>query len=682
MLANQGNAPAVSTSAPAMDEAELEVAARSALDNAVPSANNRAIFAPFEVFCWPGRSGEALPQAKCPRPVGATPEEARCVAWLLSASAHLDAEVVLDVAKKLAYAAKLSRDAIAMDTIYTELATAALAPGGPCRGLVRFADVERVLGVRWLDCLVETGGVLKRVDPYFRAVLDGRVRRSVEEHVWALERALSSLPGLANGQTNVSVDGVVDTACRLAIQRLQAVVLRPDGSLSMLTAEINRLAEELLPSVVLDAKTTVQSDMCGVRALSMLVATGLDHLEERMQTIDEAVAILVHAPPTPLVEQFADRNIGFDELRAAFPSGANPGCGSTTGPPTSLGVRTSILACWLHSFAASAQEACVATMATLQRAAQRATLLASWSDTELCPVTQAIKQSAAWPPPTYTVAPNTPPVHAIVATRSDGTALRVARLLATLLHEAQTGLLPVGVVHQSVLAPLIARVRAEREVALGACVSRELKPVGERVGVAWPSGPKSEPVPATVVLQAPAPTPAKAVVAALSSGVTLPASLVRDHFLLSSIFKALQRRRGHASIHVALNEIVSTARELSDVLRAQTNASVVQSTRWVCVKVVERTFAQLQNRRAIGTVEYRTGRTKDSGERFGGIVAEGEGVDALLGFVHSCLVQMQTNGVAFAAQWHVSRSARSRCVIAIGKRVRSRGDLEKVTRAS
>jgi hypothetical protein len=660
-----------------MSSAGLEVAARAALANSLPIDPHQKVFMPFGIFCWPGAP---LPGAPKPLPVGATPEEARCVAWILTASVHMDAYEALKVANHLAYAAKLSRDAIITDSIYTELAAASLAPGGPRRGLVRIADVERVLGVHWNDSVVDVGGIMQRVDPYFWTMIDLQVRRSIEEHVWALERKLSSLPGLASDQESPAATTATDAACRVVIQRMTPVILSRKSSVSSITAIVNQLAMDLLPGAVSNAKRAVQSDMAGIRALSILAATDPESLEERMQELEGALAALVDAPPHPLADQFANRKLGFHELQAAFPLASRTVLNASRVPPTSLGVRTSILACWLQSYGPAVQEACVAAMASLQRASQRPQLLAAWSDVNLCEATGTALQTP-WPAPSYATSPCAQPARVLTVHSSDGVALRVARLLSVLLQEAQMALLPVGAVHQSLVAPVIARVRAEREVALGACISRNLRPVAERVGVSWPDESAKEaagalPVPSVVQTEpvttlTPAPTlaPVPASVAAVGPAC-MPASLLRDHSILTALFQSLQQRRGHHSIHVALNEIVSRARSLSDVLRSQTEASLVQSTRWVCTKVVDRALAQLQEARGNGSISYQVGRNHEAGVRAGGIVAEGDGASALVDYVHGVLVQMQTDGFRFATVWHASRSARSRAGLAIGKRVR------------
>lgn len=593
------------------------------------------------------------------------------------------------VARQLAYAAKLSRDAITIDNIYCTLASETLAPGGPRRGLVRITDVERVLQVHWNDVVVPSGDLLRCADPYFWRVLESRVRSSVEEHVRALEAALASLPGLASGQLSDEVGAAVDGACRLLVQRLGSALLSSETSSTTLAAIVEKLAVDMLPAAVLDAKRSAQEDLRGVRALSVLAATDQDTLEEKIQELDVTLASLAQRPPVPLVRQFADRGFSFEELRAAFPANSQ-GIVSSAVPPTSIGVRASIVACWLQNYGPQVQEACVAATAALQRAANQPVHLTSWSDVELRAPSDGSEQ-ISWP----VVAHLAPQGGASVArdrvlaiARQEGSALRVARLLSTVLQEVHAGLVPVGVVHQSVISPILARVRAEREVELGACISRELKPVGERAGVAWPSGPGGAGTNATNATDATAatgtpafaqsevaapqpPLAAKPPAVLALATVGMPASLLRDHAILNALFRCLLDRRGGGPVvHVALNDVVAMTRSLSGVLAAQTEASLVQSSRWVCTKVIERAVVGMQLSGHPGELRYQTGRAHDTGGKVGGVVADAAGAQRLIEFVQHCMTQMQENGVAFAAKWHTSRSARSRAGCAIGKRVR------------
>lgn len=608
------------------------------------------------------------------------------MAWLLSASVYMEAGTAIKVARQLAYAAKLSRDAIAIDNIYCALATKVLAPGGPRRGLVCIADVERVLHVHWNDVVVPCGDLLRCIDPYFWRVLETRVRSSIEEHVWAVEAALASLPGLASGQLGGDASATADSACRLIVQRIGPALLAKESCTGALVAIIEQLATEMLPAAVLEAKRTAHDDMRCVRALSTLAATKQDALEEKIQELDVTLASLAQRPPAPLVRQFSERGFSFEELRAAFPPNSQ-GIVSSVVPPTSIGVRASIVACWLQNYGPVVQEACAAAAAVLQRTANRPVHLTSWSDVELR-APRAGGEEVPWPLVAHLSAQERVSVasdRVLAIARPEGSALRVARLLSTLLQEVNMGLMPTGVVHQSAIAPILARVRAEREVELGACIARELKPIGKRVGVTWPSGSDgagpeaaaATDVPAFAQSEVAAPIHRAAPLGQTALGkakaveTRMPPSLLRDHAILKALFRCLIERRGFGPVlHVALNDVVAKVRALSTVLAAQTEASLVQSSRWVCTKVIERATARMEQAGHTGDVRYQTGRVWNGTSKMGGVVADALGAQRLIEFVQHCMTQMQENGAAFATQWHTSRSARSRAGASIGKRVR------------
>lgn len=657
----------------------LEVAARAALAGAVPRTGPSTIFSPMDAYCWPGKP-LATPVPK-EDPVGSTPEEARCVAWLMTASAYMSKETAMKVAQQLAYAAKLSRDAILFDGIYESLAQGGLAATNKS-GLVRIADVEKALRMQWTDVIVPEGGLLRKVDPYYWGMLESRVRRSVEEHVWALEAALASLPGLAGGQKGQEADDAVDVACRLIVQRLCPVLVQKDAPDGTAATVLDQLATELLPAAAAAAKRVMQEDMRGVRALAALAAAAPEDLDEKIQELDGSLAALVKQPPDQLVGQFADRGLSFEELRAAFPPGSQ-GCGSlpSVTAPTSLGVRASILACWLQNYAAPVREACVAAMSMLQRASNRALHLSVWSDVEIRPATPGIPQ-ALWPPVAHVIAPGVVAkggVDRVLAVEhAEGGALRVARLLCTLFHEVRMGLLPSGVVHHSVLTPVVARVRAEREVELGACIARELRPVAAQFGVEWPSGADApgggaEAVRASTFVAETVPLPHVPVLPPAAAGMTMETSLVRDHAILNALFKCVVKRRSLAVVAVMLNEVVAMARVTSSLLAGQTEASLVQSARFVCTKIVERANSKISESEATGAVAYQQARKHESGGRVGGIVAEQGGVQVLIDTVQYCLLQMQTNSHQFSREWRPSRSSRSRAGGRIEKRPRPKG---------
>lgn len=653
----------------AMTPAALDVLARSALAGATPP-DHSTIFYPLAAYRWPLESTVAKED-----PLGATPEERDCVAWLMTISAHMSHDASCKAARQLAYAANLSRDAIRLDRIYESLATDALALGGG-NGLVRIADIERALQVQWTDVIVPDNGLLRKMDPYYWALLESRVRSSVEEHVWALDAALSSLPGLVGGQKGEAVNAEVDGACRIIAQRLCPALLARDAPEGSLATLLDQLATELLPAAAAGAKRSMQDDLRGVRALALLAAAKPEELDERIQELDGSLAALVQSPPTQLVGQFADRGVGFEELNAAFPPAAH-GIISTAVAPTSLGVRASILACWLQNFGQEVKAACAATTSMLHRASHRAVHLSVWSDVELRALTPGAAQ-ALWPPVAHVIAPSVIArggIDRVLAVeRTEGGSLRVARLLCVLLQEVRMGLLPAGAVHNSVLAPIIARVRAEREVELCACIARELRPLAVQYDVAWPSGSGGTGPAGGCEAHAPAfvaaPVPALPVAAA---GMAMEPSLLRDHAILNALFKCLVRRRSLPVAAVMLNEVVTTVRLTTSALASQTDASLVQAARYVCCKVVDRASARLAKIRCGGAITYQKARKRETGGRVGSIVAELGGVAVVIEFVQYCLEQMQNNSHQFSREWHPSRSARSRGRVYIGKRARVSG---------
>lgn len=658
------------------------MAAREALKHATPVGKSMSIFAPFDTYPWPCRP---LPGAPPVHPVGVTPAEAGACGWLLSCALHVDEPTTVALSHQLGYATRLEREARVLGSLYERLTKPpptlhdAGLRAGTCNGLVPFSVVEKTLQLEWGESVVQCEGMLRKVDTHLWCMLEACVRGSVEEHVASLERALSSLGGLASGQLDQRVSGAMNGFSRSVSNRITEELLRRGASKATLLSKLQRLADDLMPSVVADAKRRIQEDLRAVkilRSFTILTATELDQV---VQECDYVISALAACPPHALEKQFAQRSLGFEELRAAFPQTPNGLVGLPTSvPPASIGVRGSMLAAWLEQSGPRVKEACNASIAALQRAATRQALMVNWSDVTLSKGSALHGAAAPLPLPMHTVAADdgSPPSHTLTLNGlCEGSALRCARVIAVLQDEVRLDLLPVGAIHPAALSPIVLRLRSEREVAYAACVAQQLRPIGARAGLPWPGdagGPADRCKPlAHAIIAAPqasqAPVQSTQLVLQVDAS-SVHSSLLRDHAILYALLLCLEKRRNEQSVHVSLNEVVVTVKTISPIMKDHTEASAVQAVRWVCNKVID--LSRPNFKAPTGSIRYVSSCGGGVGRVSGGVTATDAGCLYLRQYVTWCVSQMRGNGGLFSNVWHSSRSSRCRARTSIKKRER------------
>lgn len=661
------NQPLVDTFPPSetlMNDAELNKAASIAMAYN-RCINKMSIFAPFEA----SNKGEAC-----------------SLAWLMSCTPYASSmDEIHYAATALAYVTHLEQEGPVVEELYRKLVLRT-------DELVHVCEVEQALGCRWGEIDVVIDGHPQRIDPYFWKMLETMVRDSTVEYLTRLDGTLCNLDGLDLMQFSNSTALAMERTRRLVTHYLSNALLNRDTTTERLVVMLMRLRDEALKDQVEASKRLVQEQIRGIRALAALAAAPTDKLDEKMQELESDILLLFPNAPSALKEHFIDHKISLMELSAVFVPYTNGLIDSrTTVPPASLGVRITILAQWLDRCRDAVSDACVATIATLQRVADRPLKAYEWAGVQLCladPTDARTREAppsaiATWRPPGH-IGPDDEP-RVVVATQQNGTALRVARFFGILLDQAKLGLLPPMKLRASWVLPIISRFTAENQVARGHYVAMRLRPLADACGVLWPEhvqGAASKRPQAHVdVLQHPcdkrrAPSPTfsdvgsghavttpstlGAPMAADPSLGRVPAALLRDHAILHALCMCIQQRKGSQSIRIPLQEISTTVQSLCPLMREHKTASVTQAVRYVCTAAINRATAKMQTEGVSHVIEYSSVRDCSGDRRVGGVVCEGEGGAYFLNYASWVVMQMKFNGTAFCNVWHASRSSQSR----------------------
>lgn len=641
-------------------------------------ALEEAVVKPFQGFRW-------RPKDTPRPPVGRDAAEARGVAWLLSCAAYAPRNAGLaDAGEALRYATHLQREAPVAARLYKRLVRSGHA-------LVPIAEVEAELGCRWGQVDITIDGQARRLDPYFWKMVEALVRDSVSEYLARLDHSVQLLRGMDPLQHSASMNQIMDRVRRGVQHHLANALLQPGASQETVVALLLKAWSDLVPTQAKAMHEVLQSQIRGVRALSMLAAVRPERLDEKVQELDEPLAFLLSNTPEALEEQFTDRGLSLLELRTAFGVQSN-GLLTTASavPPPSVGVRAALLARWLEHHHEAVAQACVSALVPLKRALERPPDCASWASVELLAAHgsqgpeprvahAAVGATVLWHPPAHLGLMGA--TRAVVVPPHSGSGLRIARFLGVLLAQARAGLLPPGALSASVLLPVVSRFTAEGEVAYGQVVDMRLRPLGALCGLPWPEAEGSalaggaRRAVAVRPLKSPTPSsegsaPGVVAVAAAVPGVLkgwVHPRLARDHAILDGLCRCLQHRVTESSLRVSLDDVIVQVRAHASSLSDQSDSSLRQCVRHVCELVVRR--ATDQNDRCDQRplrMAYDSERDRSTNGKVGGVVCEGEGGVYLLQYAVWCVRQMRYNSAAFRDVWKETRSARSHAPCAQG----------------
>jgi len=660
-------------------EQQITDAARAAM--AAPRQLPVSIFSPFDAFCWASEKRQ---------PVGLTKEEGRDVAWLLTcaASKQCTREDVYTGAQSLAYVVHLRREGPIADALYKKLA-------GRANELVHIREVEEAMGCTWGEVDITIEGRMQRVDPYFWHILETTLRESVSAYVDQLESSLAMLRGCEPRQLTAQTHQAMAPLRRAVSHHLSQALLSRDSTSESTVRMLQQLRAELLPAHVAPTRHILRAQVRRVRALARLVAASDEQLDSVMQEEELAVLELFSEMPCELEEQLASRRVGLHELSSVFTPLANGLLATASSvPPASFAVRASMLARWLRRCRQAISEACVATIATLNRVAEMPVENHEWSGVELCIASPSDPRTRTatpehmmhWKPPGHLGQGDDPRV---LVGQKQCTFLnsRAARLFGVLVDQAQLGLLPALTMRASLLLPIVARFTAEGEVNYGQYVDMQLRPLARKCSVPWPEDalylgkrrgapsptpsddstlhvaqqPRMPPLPPGPPPPLPQATPPGTVVPGTVQSGNVPPKLLRDHAILHGLCLSLQPLQKATSMRMPLDEIVSNVRKVAPMLASHSDSSLRQAVRWACCEVIKRAHAQaLANGTSGLTMEFSSERDRTTDGKVGGVVCEGPAVAYLFEYTGWCVNQMRFNGVAFCNVWRASRSAQSR----------------------
>jgi len=656
---------------------------------ALPRAcsDSLAVFAPFDPHLWFAEEEKTGKH----KPLGASVDEAREVAWLLSASAHTSAETIVNAARALAYSARLRREGPIAEALYRNLSRR-------MDDYVSVTEVEVALGCVWGEVDILVDGRPQRMDPYFWKMLETTVRDSVSDYVTRLDGALCQTRGNDQSQFTRAADEAMERVRRAVAHHVSSALLSTKTTTSTLVELLDRLRTGFATAHVTLAKESIREQIRGVRALSLLVAATPDELDQRLQELDSQLTTLLFSVPLELQEQFAQRGVCVQDLTMVFVR-QNSGFvqAPSTVPPPSLAVRAAVLSRWLRRSRDAVAEACVAAMASLRRALDLPPLAPEWGgNLVLCQAEdQRVRRAkpgahVPWKPPAH-LGDGAEPRVLVDEGHSHHYALRLHRFFSVLLQQARLGLLPTRTVRADVMLPIVARFTAEGEVAYGQVVDMKLRPLGRHVSLPWPEGLQHgtanrkrthapSPTPSDEVLEQPlavlrpapvmaaaappviapagAVVPVAMVVPAMPVMGRVPAKFLRDHAILHALCLCLKPQCKSSSIRVSLDEVAAVCRGVAPVFTDQTDQSMKQACRYVCDQVIKKAKEHAAKTGHMYTIEYNSTRDRHTDGRVGGVMAEGPGVAFLFQFTGWVVNQMRFNGDSF--DWHVSRSMASR----------------------
>tara|TARA_Y100000768_G_scaffold330515_1_gene269262 strand:- start:9416 stop:11539 length:2124 start_codon:yes stop_codon:yes gene_type:complete len=665
----------------------------------------RDIFAPFSAFQWTPLP-PAPPVINTQAPLGADKKEAEKVAWLVTCAPYVTESQFVDAAKGLQFATHLQRDGVVASRIYKRLS-------GSTNELVSIKDVEKELKCKWGEIDVQLDGQPRRIDPYFWKLVEADIRKSCLEYIRTLDNSVTMLAGVHPMQRSTQIQQAMERLIRSVSHELANNLLRRDTDQSATVHLLQQLQTHYATEHVNFVKAHLQCNIQGYVALSRCAAASSSEFDEILQEGDQHITRLVVCPPNEFVEHLASCGAHISELSSTFFTNTNGLVSVSNAPPASFGVRATVLARWLHKHRRIVGEACAAQIGVCRRACALPPTHPTWTNIELCRsspddvrtreamdaciLDTRIVRGVTWTPPFHLGEIDEARI-LICGTPDCQLAVRACRVMEVLLQQAKLGLLPAMTVRASVILPVISRFTVENDFCYNAQVETRLRPIGKIAQVPWPddvqcdysqcgsncnaptynsnkrsafSSPPSsyasesedetnenkmarEEPPASSVPLAP---PANSSVGQLYSiaNSAVPLAMQRDYAVLNSLFGMVRARKVASGIRVGLDEICNSVRTQSSYLCNTSESSLKQVVAHVAKRVVERAALQCPG----GSVEYSGRRDRSADSRVDGIICDGPGSLALLAYLNYCLHKMCFDGVRFAREWPVSRSAAS-----------------------